>query len=126
GYRTVSVPDEAHAGKRDAPVRFEIDDGGAAIVRRIFRAYAAGRSRKAIAHQLNADAVPFPAKDTKRGPARRGWAISTIYTILCTEKNAGAWVGNRPGRPPRGGARPTYSRYLPTGLLRCAICGARM
>jgi site-specific DNA recombinase len=82
GYRTVSVPDEAHAGKRDAPARFEIDSGEAEIVRRIFRAYAAGQSMKAIAHQLNADAVSFPAKDTKRGPARRGWAISTIYTIL--------------------------------------------
>jgi hypothetical protein len=135
---------------------------------------------KAIAHQLNADAVPFPAKDTKRGPARRGWAVSTIYTILLNEKYIGAWVWNktrflkdpdsgrrrpvprppaewirqnrpelrvvddevwravqsrlhqirqgfgRSGGPPTGGARPMYSRYLLTGLLRCAVCGARM
>ena len=180
GYRTVSVPEQAHAGKRDAPARFEIDDSEAEIVRRIFRSYAAGQSMKAIAHQLNADAVPFPTKDTKRGPARRGWAVSTIYTILLNEKYVGAWVWNktrflkdpdsgrrrpvrrppaewirqdrpelrivddelwqavqsrlqqirqgfgRPGRPPTGGARPMYSGYLLTGLLRCAVCGARM
>lgn len=180
GYRTVSVPDEAHAGKRDAPARFEIDGGEAEIVRRIFRGYAAGQSMKAIAHQLNADGVPFPAKDTKRGPARRGWAISTIYTILLNEKYVGVWVWNktrflkdpdsgrrrpvprpqaewirhdrpelrivddelwravqsrlrqirqgfgRPGGPPNGGAGPMYSRYLLTGLVRCAVCGARM
>jgi DNA invertase Pin-like site-specific DNA recombinase len=180
GYRTVSVPEEAHAGKRGAPARFEIDDSEAEIVRGIFRSYAAGQSMKAIAHRLNADAVPFPAKDTKRGPARRGWAVSTIYTILLNEKYVGAWVWNktrflkdpdsgrrrpvprpptewirqdrpelrivddelsravqsrlrqirqgfgRPGAPPVGGARPMYSRYLLTGLLRCAVCGARM
>jgi len=176
----VSVPDEAHAGKRDAPARFEIDLGEAEIVRRIFRVYAAGQSMKAIAHQLNADGVPFPAKDTKRGPVRRGWAISTIYTILLNEKYIGVWVWNktrflkdpdsgrrrpvprpqvewirhdrpqlrivddelwravqsrlrqirqgfgRPGGPPNGGALPMYSRYLLTGLVRCALCGARM
>jgi len=180
GYRTVSVPDEAHASKRDAPVRFEVDEREAEIVRRIFREYADGRSLKTIAHQLNVAGAPFPAKDTKRGPARRGWAVSTIYTILLNEKYVGQWIWNktrflkdpdsgrrrpiarppdewiRQGRPelrivedalwrevqsrfdqirkafgglrrpPRGGARPIYSRYLLTGLLRCAGCGARM
>jgi hypothetical protein len=33
--------------------------------------------------------------------------------------------GARIAGPPRGGARALYSRYLLTGLLRCA-CGARM
>jgi site-specific DNA recombinase len=180
GYRTVPVIDEPRAGKRDAPARFAIDDGEAETVRRIFREYAAGRSMKTIAHRLNEEGVPFPAKDTRRGPARRGWAVSTIYTILLNEKYVGAWVWNktrflkdrdrgrrrpvprprdewikqdrpelrivddelwraiqsrlhqirqgfgRPGSPPKGGARPMYSRYLLTGLLRCAVCGARM
>jgi len=78
GYRTVSVPGAAPAGKRDAPVRSEIDEREAEIVRRIFQEYAEGRSLKTIAHQLNVEGVPFPAKDTKRGPTRRGWAVSTI------------------------------------------------
>jgi hypothetical protein len=46
------------------------------VVRRIFRDYARGKSMKAIAHALNTEGAPFPAKDTKRGPARRGWAVS--------------------------------------------------
>ncbi len=44
GYRTVPGPGAADAGKRDAPVRFEIDEGEAEIVRRIFRDYAEGAS----------------------------------------------------------------------------------
>jgi site-specific DNA recombinase len=179
GYRTVAAPDEARAGKREAPARFEIDEREADVVRRVFRDYAEGRSMRTIAHELNAEGT-FPAKDTKRGPARRGWAVSTIYTILLNEKYTGLWVWNKtrflkdpdsgrrravprppaewirqdrpelrivhdslwqsvrtrleeirgafgsPGRPPRGGARPVYSRYLLTGLLRCAVCEARM
>ena len=44
---------------------------------------------KAIAHGLNQARVPFPAKDTKRGPARLGWTVSTVYTIVRNEKYAG-------------------------------------
>src|SRR5262249_10944150 len=52
-------------------------------------------SLKAITHTLNREAVPFPAKDTKRGPARRGWAVTTIQVILRNEKYAGVWVWNK-------------------------------
>jgi len=116
----------------------------------------------------------------RRGPARRGWAVSTIYTILLNEKYVGVggwnktrflkdpdsgrrrpvprppaeWIRQdrpelrivedelrravqsrrrqirqgfgRPCGPLNGGARPMYSRYLLTGLLRCAVCEARM
>jgi site-specific DNA recombinase len=177
GYRTVPVPREAKPNDRGTPARFEVDEGEAAIVREIFRAYAHGRSMKAIAQDLNQRRIPFPAKDTKRGP----WAVSTIRVILRNEKYAGAWVWNktrflkdpdsgrrrpvrrppdewmrqdrpelrivepdlwsavqrrlvfvaeafgcRPGRPPRGRAARAYSPYLLSGLLRCALCGARM
>jgi site-specific DNA recombinase len=148
---------------------------------RIFGEYAAGRSMKAIAHRLNLEGVPFPAKDTKRGPVRRGWAVSTIQVMLRNEKYAGLWIWNKsrflkdpttgrrrpvarpphewvkqdrpdlciverdlwaavqarinqleetygvtPGGPPRGGAHVAYSKYLLSGLVRCASCGARM
>ena len=59
-------------GGRKAPARVEIEPSEADIVRRIFGDYAGGRSMKTIAHALNAEGVAFPAKDTKRGPARRG------------------------------------------------------
>lgn len=48
----------------------EIDDAQAAIVRRIFREYAAGLSPRAIAAGLNRDGVP--------GPRGKGWRGSTI------------------------------------------------
>src|SRR5581483_11080625 len=89
GYRTVAAPDEAGAA------RIEVDPGEAEIVRRIFREYAAGRSMRTIAWRLNAEGVPFPAKDTRRGPARRGWAVSTIHVILRNERYAGLWIWNR-------------------------------
>ena len=154
----------------------------AEIVRRIFREYAGGLSMKALVHRLNAESVSFPAKVTRRGPTRRGWAVSTIHTILMNEKYLGRWAWNkmkfvkdpetgkrtatrRPkddwvveDRPdlaiisgdlwtrvqdrlevvraaygatggqkrPRGQAPELYSRYLLSGLIRCAACGARI
>jgi DNA invertase Pin-like site-specific DNA recombinase len=95
GYHTVPVPREAKPNDRSAPARFEVDEGEAAIVREIFRAYAHGRSMKAIAQDLNQRRIPFPAKDTKRGPTRLGWAVSTIRVILRNEKYAGVWVWNK-------------------------------
>ena len=66
----------------------------AAIVRRIFEAFAAGRSPRAIAMELNADGIP--------GPAGRAWGPSTIYGnwrrgtgILNNELYVGRLVWNR-------------------------------
>ncbi|MGH7358846.1 MAG: recombinase family protein, partial [Candidatus Rokuibacteriota bacterium] len=172
GYRTVAVTSESAIPRKTAPARYEIDPAEAMIVRRIFQDYAAGRSLVTLAHTLNVEGVPFPAKDTKRGPARRGWAVSTLGVILATEKYVGTWVWNktrflkdpvtgrrrpmprpeiewiRQDRPElrivdsalwaaaqarraanprtRGGPRERVSRYLLSGLLRCASCGARM
>jgi site-specific DNA recombinase len=154
----------------------------AAIVRRIFNLYADGLSLKAIAVKLNAEGLAFPGKATRRGPERRGWAVSTIHTILANEKYAGRWVWNKTmflrdpetgkrspvARPkddwlveerpdlaildgelwtrvharlqavreaygaatqqkrPRGQAPEVYSPHLLSGLMRCAICGARI
>jgi site-specific DNA recombinase len=95
GYRTVPVPTEARPGAKRVPARYEIEAAEAEVVRRIFRDYASGRSLKAIAHALNAEGVLFPAKDTKRGPVRRGWAVSTIGVILGNEKYAGTWIWNK-------------------------------
>ncbi len=97
GYRTVAAPDEARAGKRETPARFEIDEREAKVVRRVFRDYAEGRSMRTIAHELNAEEVPFPAKDTKRGPPRRGWAVSTIYAIRSTRSTPVCGSGTRRG-----------------------------
>jgi len=82
GYRAVPLPQEAGASSKRKPARLEIDPDEAAIVRRIFTDYVGGHSFRTITHALNAENIPFPAKDTKRGPARRGWAASTVRNIL--------------------------------------------
>jgi hypothetical protein len=117
GYRTVSAPEEAHAGKRDAPARFEIDDGEADVVRRIFRGYVTGQSMKAIAHQVNADAVPFPAKDTKRGPgAARLGGVDDLHDPA--QREVRRHVGLEQNAIPEGpGQRPTPARAASPGRV---------
>ncbi len=72
----------------------EINEGEAAIVRRIFTEYAAGRSPKAIAVQLNKQCIPGPSGGT--------WGPSTIYGnrrrgtgIINNELYIGRLVWNR-------------------------------
>jgi DNA invertase Pin-like site-specific DNA recombinase len=80
GYRTVPVVTTGPRPNDAAPARFDIDPDTAPVVRRIFQDYAHGRSMQAITHALNVEGVPFPAQLTKRGPARRGWAVSSAYS----------------------------------------------
>lgn len=68
------------------------------------------------------------AADTAAGSVvaarlRRGVAIARRH---CDGWRSIRQGFGRPGGPPNGGARPMYSRYLLTGLLRCAVCGPRM
>jgi DNA invertase Pin-like site-specific DNA recombinase len=86
GYRT---------SKSEEGAEWVVCEPEAEIVRRIFRMYADATSMKSIAAKLNAEDVPFPAKVTRRGPTRRGWAVSTIHTILMNEKYRGQWVWNK-------------------------------
>lgn len=59
GYRTVPVTRGTKPGDRGTPARVEVEAGEAEIVREIFRAYAQGRSMKAIAQDLNQRRIPF-------------------------------------------------------------------
>ena len=86
--RTVDVSGEAQRGER------RINEGEAAIVRRIFQEFANGRSPRAIAQSLN--------KESIAGPAGRCWGASTIYGnwqrgtgILNNELYIGRLVWNR-------------------------------
>ena len=91
GYRVVrriGAGGEPERGER------EIDPAEAAIVRRIFTDYAAGKSPRQIAHELNAEGVP--------GPRREGWGPSTLFGnvkrgngILNNELYIGRLVWNR-------------------------------
>src|SRR5262245_504332 len=88
GYRAVRVLEGQPRGKR------EIHPGEAAVVLRIFRAFAAGVSPKAIAQTLNAEKIP--------GPMGNAWSPSTIHGhashgtgILNNELYIGRLVWNR-------------------------------
>ena len=57
----------------------------APVVRRIFDAYLAGKSVRAIVRELNTDGIPCPsAADPSRNSHRRqdGWQVATISTML--------------------------------------------
>jgi site-specific DNA recombinase len=55
------------------PGELEIDADQVATVNRIFAEYAAGRSPRAIAHDLNRDHVPGPRKDKWNASTINGW-----------------------------------------------------
>jgi site-specific DNA recombinase len=100
GYRSVPVVDPT--GRVDTTgqplvlgTALVIDPDEARIVRQIFDAFATGVSMRAIAHQLNAQAVAFPAATTRRGAKRKGWAQSAVRVILLNAKYHGEWIFGR-------------------------------
>ncbi len=93
GYRVVRGPAPGPDGEPERGLR-EVDPAQAAVVRRIFREYAAGASPRRIAHGLNAEGVP--------GPRGGAWAASAINGdrakgtgILNNALYAGQLVWNR-------------------------------
>lgn len=113
GYDVVHEP-----GADGLPVRGvrRINPGEAAVVRRIFAAYAAGRSARRIAHDLNAEGVP--------APGGRSWGASTIsgnaargIGILNNELYFGRLVWNklRYIKDPETGRRVSPERARPLG-----------
>ncbi len=174
GYNNVEV--QTPDGRR-SHVERRINEGEAAIVRRIFDLCAGGKGMKAIAKTLNADRVPAPRAQQGRPT---GWAPSSVREVLYRplyrgeivwnktqkrdawgqktyrERQASAWLsvdasalrivvedvwtaaherlaagraiylrgsnGHLWGRPAHG----SESKYLLTGLARCASCGGTL
>ncbi|MFI5341843.1 MAG: recombinase family protein [Candidatus Methylomirabilales bacterium] len=97
GYRSAPLRDPAgRVDKAGQPLvlgtALAIDAAEARVVRQIFEGFAGGLSLRAIAHRLNAEAIPFPAASTRRGAQRKGWAQSAVRVILLNEKYRGRWV----------------------------------
>jgi site-specific DNA recombinase len=91
GYDVVKRTDS-----EGAPVRGErkINEAEAAVVRRIFREFAVGRSPRAIATDLNRDGIPGPCGHTGGDTTIRGHA-SPGNGIVNNELYAGVLVWNR-------------------------------
>lgn len=86
GYNKLQEPDE-----NGMPV-YEINEEEAAIVRRIFREYAAGITMTRICRGLEADGIP-----TKLGKDK--WRISVIRNILTNEKYTGNAILGKTYKP---------------------------
>jgi site-specific DNA recombinase len=86
GYSSESAPD----GQGKVPV---VVPAQAAIVDRIFRMRAAGRSYRDIAKALNDEGIPPPRGRQKDSRKRRdGWAMSGVRSMLRNPKYAGSWT----------------------------------
>ena len=86
GYSSAPAPD----GQGKVPV---VVASQAAVVDRIFRMRAAGRSYRDIAKTLNHEGVEPPRGRQKDSRKRRdGWAISGVRSMLQNSKYAGRWT----------------------------------
>jgi DNA invertase Pin-like site-specific DNA recombinase len=114
GYRNVQHPDKEGRRKN---TRAEVDETQAAIVRRVFEAYAGGAGLGAIAKALNRDRVPPPSAGA-RGTG--SWAPSAIRSMLLNDRYSGVYVHGRIIRKRQGGKR-IASRADESTVLRVAV-----
>ena len=110
--RKLDASGEASHGER------RINEGEAAIVRRIFEEFAKGRSPRASAQSLNKDGIA--------GPGGRSWGPSTIYgnwrRATGLLNNEHALRRNRLRSSPRPVRRSTSPRHqLPVRLYRTTV-----
>jgi site-specific DNA recombinase len=109
GYRSVPVG-ATRVDKKGRPrpdgFKCEIKPSEAAVILRVFEAYAAGHSIIRIVRMLNAEAVPGRFK------AAKGWSPATISRLLDNEKYIGRWVWNKRElrRDPRTGRRRAFPK----------------
>jgi site-specific DNA recombinase len=71
-------------------VEYAMHPEQAAVIRRIFTEYAAGKGLRGIAKVLNAEHLPCPRPRTSGGPA--GWSSITIRDIIKRERYRGVVV----------------------------------
>src|SRR5438105_214515 len=84
--------------------KLEIEPREAALVLRIFKAYADGVSLTRIVRTLNEERVPGRIRSSK------GWSPATVSRLLDNEKYIGRWVWNKTEsrRDPRTGRRRRF------------------
>jgi hypothetical protein len=110
GYATVeepSPPDPEHP--RRIPV---VDVAEADTVRQIFTAFAARRSPRQIADELNRSGTPAPHDGGRGNKGLRGWGHTTIRSMLSNERYTGqvTWNTHKWLRVPGKGTRRRVAR----------------
>ena len=109
GYRSVPVGTirmDKKGRPRPEGYRMEIEPREAAVVLRIFKAYADGLSLTRIVHMLNEEGIPGRIRTGK------GWSPATVSRLLDNKKDVGRWVWNKTGsrRDPRTGRRRRFTK----------------
>jgi site-specific DNA recombinase len=84
----------------------QISEAQAVIVRRIFEMYTAGLGITRIAKALNAEHIPAPRHERRRG----GWAPTAIREILHRELYRGVILWNKHQKVSRGGTTKRRQR----------------
>jgi site-specific DNA recombinase len=97
GYSRVRVPDPDGKQDKDGKVveyvSYEVVEGQAVVVRRVFEMRANGRSYREVAHTLNEEGSVSPGGST--------WDVSSVRTILLNETYLGRRVWNQTRRNKR-------------------------
>jgi len=109
GYKSVPVGTirmDKKGRPRPEGYRMEIEPREAAVVLRIFKAYADGLSLTRIVCMLNEEQVPGRMRSAK------GWSPATLSRLLDNEKYVGRWVWNKTEsrRDPRTGRRRRFTK----------------
>jgi len=109
GYKSVPVGTirmDKKGRPRPEGYRMEIEPREAAIVLRIFKAYADGLSLTRIVRMLNEEEVRARMRSAK------GWSPATVSRLLDNEKYVGRWVWNKTEsrRDPRTGRRRRFTK----------------
>jgi site-specific DNA recombinase len=107
GYDNLEVlsPERGQDGRRKRLyVVRKVNRDQAAVVRRIFEMYAAGKGLTKIAKALNAERVPGPRRDGK------GWAPSAVREMLHRPLYRGEIVWNKSQKVVRGGTKKQQTR----------------
>jgi len=109
GYRSVAHGDvrlDKKGRERPEGYKMEIEPSQAAIVLRVFKEFADGKSQTAIVKTLNKEGVSGPSKHGSK------WSPGTIHRMLTNEKYIGRWTWNRTEnrRDPRTGKRRQHEK----------------
>ena len=83
-----------------------IEPREAAVVLRVFKEFADGKSGNGIVKRLNAEGVPGRRK------SKNGWSPATVHRVLRNEKHVGRWIWNRTEtrRDPKTGRRRQFPK----------------
>lgn len=93
GYETYEEPHPADPEHPRRPLRINKEE--ARLVRRIFKAFAAGTSPGTIAEGLNAEGMPAPYDGAYQKLGGRGWGYGTVRAMLRNERYLGRVVWNQ-------------------------------